>query len=155
LFNDRLNHAIHAAKRHQKGVAVAFMDLDGFKSVNDTFGHEKGDTLLVEVAQRLRDCVRESDSVARLGGDEFTFVFENVLNPRDAATVAEKILAAFTRPFNFEGKDVIITASIGISLYPEDDIEAVGLLKKADAAMYAAKDLGRNTYELFSYISPN
>jgi diguanylate cyclase (GGDEF)-like protein/PAS domain S-box-containing protein len=155
LFNDRLNHAIHAAKRQQKGIAVAFMDLDGFKFINDTFGHEKGDMLLVGVAQRLRDCVRESDSVARLGGDEFTFVFENVQNPHDAATVAEKILAAFTRPFVIEGKDVTITASIGISLYPDDDIETTGLLKKADAAMYAAKDLGRNTYELYSYISSN
>jgi diguanylate cyclase (GGDEF)-like protein/PAS domain S-box-containing protein len=153
LFNDRLNHAIHAAKRQQNGVAVAFMDLDGFKSVNDTFGHEKGDILLVEVAQRLRDSVRESDSVARLGGDEFTFVFENIQNPRDAATVAEKILAAFTRPFEFEGEIVTITASIGISLYPDDDMDASGLLKKADAAMYAAKDFGSNTYELYSYIT--
>lgn len=155
LFNDRLNHAIHSAKRQQNSIAVAFMDLDGFKSVNDSFGHEKGDTLLVEVAHRLRDCVRESDSVARLGGDEFTFVFENVEGPRAAVTVAEKILAAFTTPFEIEGTEVTITASIGISLFPEDDIEATGLLKKADAAMYAAKDLGRNTYELYSYLSSN
>lgn len=150
LFYDRLQHAVHNAKRNGLGVAVAFLDLDGFKSVNDTYGHEKGDFLLQDVANRLNSCVRESDSVARLGGDEFTFIFEKVHQPSDALTIAEKIIDSLSQPFKINGELVYITASIGISLYPGDGEETSELIKKADTAMYAAKDLAQNSYRLYS-----
>ncbi|MCK4977251.1 MAG: PAS domain S-box protein, partial [Anaerolineales bacterium] len=150
LFYDRLQHAVHNAKRNGLGIAVAFLDLDGFKSVNDTYGHEKGDFLLQDVASRLNSCVRESDSVARLGGDEFTFIFEKVHDPGDAITIAEKIIDSLTKPFKIDGEFVYITASIGISLYPEDGNDTAELIKKADTAMYAAKDLAQNSYRLYS-----
>ncbi len=150
LFYDRLQHAVHNARRNGLGVAVAFLDLDGFKSVNDTYGHEKGDFLLQDVASRLNGCVRESDSVARLGGDEFTFIFEKVRHPDDAITIAEKIIESLSKPFKINGELVYITASIGISLYPKDGDETSELIKKADTAMYAAKDLAQNSYKLYS-----
>ena len=150
LFYDRLQHAVHNAKRNGLGIAVAFLDLDGFKSVNDTYGHEKGDFLLQDVASRLNSCVRESDSVARLGGDEFTFIFEKVHDPGDAITIAEKIIDSLTKPFKIDGDFIYITASIGISLYPEDGDDTAELIKKADTAMYAAKDLAQNSYRLYS-----
>lgn len=150
LFYDRLQHAVQNAKRNGLGVAVAFLDLDGFKSVNDTYGHEKGDFLLQDVASRLNSCVRESDSVARLGGDEFTFIFEKVRQPSDAITIAEKIIETLSKPFKINGELVYITASIGISLYPDDGEQTSELIKKADTAMYAAKDLAQNSYRLYS-----
>ena len=150
LFYDRLEHAVHTAKRNDLGIAVAFLDLDGFKSVNDTYGHEKGDLVLRDVANRLNSCVRESDSVARLGGDEFTFIFEKVRHPGDAITIAEKIIDSLTQPFEINGEFVYLTASIGISLYPEDGDDTAELIKKADTAMYAAKDLAQNSYRLYS-----
>lgn len=153
LFYDRLQHAVHNAKRNGLGVAVAFLDLDGFKSVNDTYGHEKGDFLLQDVASRLNGCVRESDSVARLGGDEFTFIFEKVHDPGDAITIAEKIIESLSKPFKINSELVYITASIGISLYPNDGEDTSELIKKADTAMYAAKDLAQNSYKLYSSIS--
>lgn len=149
LFYDRLNHALHLAKRQEKRVAVLFLDLDDFKSVNDSFGHAKGDQLLHLVADRLNRSLRESDSVGRLGGDEFAFVFENILKTEDAAEAAVRLLTALSVPFSIDEHEFSITASIGISLSPDDGEGAEDLVKYADEAMYRSKELGRNTYQFY------
>ena len=150
LFYERLNHALRVARRKQSQVVVMFMDLDGFKQVNDTFGHEQGDLLLGQVANRLSEQVRETDLVARLSGDEFAFVFEDMEKPEFAALVARKILEAMSRPFVVVENEIKISASLGVSRGPADGEEAEQLLKNADAAMYRAKELGKNTYQFFS-----
>ncbi|MBI5910806.1 MAG: diguanylate cyclase [Betaproteobacteria bacterium] len=144
LFIDRLNQQVVAARRHPRtSVAVMFLDLDRFKEINDTLGHEAGDELLKHVAARLRGSVRESDTVARLGGDEFTVLLPSPAARTDAQRVAVKIIEAMSRPFMVAGREVRVTASIGASLCPDDGSEAETLLRNADAAMYSAKQQGR------------
>ncbi len=150
LFNDRLNHALSLAKRNQQQVAVIFLDLDNFKMVNDTLGHEKGDELLIEVSQRISKCLRKSDTVSRIGGDEFAFVLENVISPQDITQIIGKISGAISAPIMLGGQIWNITPSIGITLFPVDGEDAETLLKKADIAMYAVKEKGKNGYHFFS-----
>lgn len=149
LFNDRLNQAVAKAKRSGQHFAVLFLDLDGFKEVNDHFGHQKGDGILQQVAQRLKGCLRESDTLARLGGDEFSLILEDIQDTRSTAAVPQKLLVALTEPFYLDENKITITASIGVSLYPDDGDSTELLLKKADAAMYRAKELGGDTYVYF------
>ena len=147
LFYDRLKHALAEAKRNQWMVGVMFVDLDRFKNINDTLGHATGDGLLQQVAERLRDAVRASDTVGRLGGDEFAIVLSNLATTRDAEAAAQKIMASFSEPFRVDQAELFATASIGITLYPEDSADLDALITNADFAMYRAKEKGRNTYE--------
>ncbi len=144
LFRDRLDKALAAARRHRSLVAVALLDLNGFKAVNDRLGHAAGDALLRRVGERLREALRETDTVARLGGDEFALVIEDLRRPEDAAIVGRKILDAVAPPFAFEGTRVEVTASIGMALHPRDGEDAERLIERADAAMYRAKREGGN-----------
>jgi diguanylate cyclase (GGDEF)-like protein/PAS domain S-box-containing protein len=154
LFKDRLTVALSHAQRDHSRIAVLFLDLDRFKVINDSLGHNIGDQLLQAVAARVQSCVRESDTVARLGGDEFTLMIPNLQRSEDAAPVAQKILEAVRYPFHIEGREFFITTSIGISLYPEDGTDAETLIKNADTAMYQAKEQGRDNYQLFNaYIN--
>lgn len=146
LLQDRLNREIAAAQRKHTGFAVIYIDIDRFKEINDTWGHDAGDAILRAVASRLRSALRRSDTLARLGGDEFVAVLENAGKPAFALSVAEKLLAACVRPCRLNGHPV--TVSIGISLYPQHARTAEALLKCADSAMYQAKAAGRNTYRL-------
>ncbi len=148
LFTDRLTQSLSRARRSGKPVAVMFVDLDHFKSINDTLGHEAGDELLLEMAIRLRANVREDDTVARLGGDEFTIILAELRQAEDAVNVAEKIIKAVQEPLTIEGTSIKISASIGISLFPDDGTDAESLLRNADSAMYRAKESGRNNYQL-------
>jgi diguanylate cyclase (GGDEF)-like protein/PAS domain S-box-containing protein len=149
LFKDRLTVALSHAQRDRARLAVLFLDLDRFKVINDSLGHNIGDQLLQAVAARVQSCVRESDTVARLGGDEFTLLLP-LNRSDDAAPVAQKILEAIRYPFHIEGREFFITTSLGISLYPEDGTDAETLIKNADTAMYQAKELGRDNYQLFN-----
>ncbi len=149
LYMERLALALAHAHRNRKMAAVMFFDLDRFKIVNDTLGHTAGDELLQEVAKRVAACLREDDTVARLGGDEFTVILEGIGNERDVAPVAQKIIDALARPISLGEQEMFITASIGISVYPNDGLDAQTLVKNADAAMYRAKDLGKNNYQFF------
>ncbi|MBI3916528.1 MAG: EAL domain-containing protein [Betaproteobacteria bacterium] len=149
-FQDRCKEAFLRANRHGKPVGVLFIDLDRFKAINDSLGHAMGDGLLQSVAERLKQCVREIDTVARTGGDEFIILLDEMKESQDAATVAEKLLVALSKPFTLGDHDLVISASIGISCYPEDGGDTQILLKNADAAMYSAKKQGRNTYRFFS-----
>lgn len=126
-----------------------FIDLDGFKAVNDTLGHEAGDQLLKGAGERLRACVRESDTVARLGGDEFTVIMEGVEGREGAAVVAQRVIDTLEVPFDLNGKQGHVSASIGIALLPEDAADSEGLLRNADTAMYAAKSQGKANYKFF------
>lgn len=150
LFRDRLSQALAHAKRNSLQLALLFIDLDNFKHINDSMGHEVGDLLLKEVAGRLVTCVREEDTVARLGGDEFTLVLHEVKGERGAVQVARKVLESLARPMNLKDNEVRIGASIGITLYPADGEDLASLLRNADMAMYRAKRQGRNTYQLFT-----
>jgi len=150
LFQSRLDHALAVAKRRKLLAALLVLDLDRFKGVNDTLGHHAGDQLLVLVAERLRACVRESDTVARLGGDEFTVILNDVTSAEEVSVVARKILAALSGPFHLEDHEIYVTPSIGITLYPHDGVTPTGLLKNADAAMYQAKNLGRNNFQFYT-----
>jgi diguanylate cyclase (GGDEF)-like protein len=149
LFRDRLTHAMAQADRYQQKLAVMFLDLDRFKAINDTLGHNVGDQLLRIAAERLRTCVRDCDTVARLGGDEFTVIVEDVVDTQTAAIVAQKIIDTFAQPFNLHGHEVFVTTSIGITLYPDDDEQIDHLLRNADAAMYRAKECGRNNFQFY------
>jgi diguanylate cyclase (GGDEF)-like protein/PAS domain S-box-containing protein len=148
LFYDRLAQALTLARRDERGLAVLFLDLDQFKLVNDTLGHAAGDRLLVEISRRLQHTLRESDTVARVGGDEFTLLLRNIDEGTDAARAAQKVLEAIARPAEVDGQRLYLTTSIGISLYPADGEEAEALMTSADIAMYRAKELGRNRYQL-------
>jgi len=150
LFNDRLNHAIALARRGEHVIALLFIDLDHFKNINDSLGHLVGDQLLIAVSQRLKNLVRQTDTVARLGGDEFVVLMESKVSHATASTLADKLVAAFRQPFPVNGTDLHIGGSIGITLYPEDGTDAVTLLKNADAAMYRAKDAGRDGHMRYS-----
>jgi len=151
LLLDRLNQSLVQAKRHQRSVAVMFLDLDRFKLINDTLGHDVGDELLKAVATRLNACVRSGDTVSRQGGDEFIIVLAEVAQPPDAALVAEKIIDALGQPISVNGHELQITTSIGIAIFPVNGTDdAQELMKKADKAMYAVKEAGRNGYRFYS-----
>ena len=146
LFQDRLNHAIAKARRDKESIAVLYLDLDGFKLVNDTYGHDVGDKLLCETAKRILSCVRDSDTVARMGGDEFTVILSNVETPKNTDRVVSKIVDAIADPYVLNGKSCKVSVSIGIALFPGHGKTAEQLLKIADAAMYLAKQSGKNCY---------
>jgi diguanylate cyclase (GGDEF)-like protein len=150
MFNILLTKSIGEAYRYNRKLAVAFLDLDRFKQINDTLGHEAGDQLLQEVALRLRACVRDSDTVARLGGDEFVVLLPELADGKYAAMVAQKILVQLGREFTLIGQEFHITASIGISTYPQDGLDDLTLTKNADIAMYQAKAEGKNTFQFYS-----
>ena len=150
LFSKLLTRGIRLAHRHQRRLAVLFLDLDRFKQINDTLGHEAGDQLLQEVARRLQACLRDSDTVARLGGDEFVVLLPELESAEYAAVVAQKILSALEQPFSLLGQDFRVTASIGICTYPEDGTDELTLTKHADVAMYQAKAEGQNNYQFYS-----
>ena len=149
LFHDRLTQAVAHADRNAKLTAIFFLDLDRFKTVNDTFGHEFGDLLLVSVADRLASIVRKCDTLARMGGDEFTVLLETG-NIQEAEAVAQKITESFTRPFLIDGQEIFTSTSIGITVYPLDASDIDTLIKNADTAMYHAKNEGRNNYQLYA-----
>jgi diguanylate cyclase (GGDEF)-like protein/PAS domain S-box-containing protein len=150
LMQDRLNQAILSARREQKHVGLLFIDLDRFKLVNDTLGHETGDYVLRDIARRLSKVVREGDTVSREGGDEFVIVLPNLAKPEAAQVVANKVLIEMARPIEVSGHELTVTASIGIAHYPNDATDVQQLLKHADSAMYQAKDSGRNTSRFFT-----
>ncbi|NMG32482.1 EAL domain-containing protein [Aromatoleum evansii] len=150
MFANALPKTLKRAPRHQKKVALLFLDLDRFKLINDTLGHAAGDQLLQEVARRLQQCVRGEDLVARLGGDEFTIVLEEINEAEDVTLVAGKIIAALAEPIVIQQRKVVTSTSIGISIYPNDADSAEDLAKAADAAMYRAKARGRNTFEFYT-----
>ncbi len=150
LFNDRLNVAVAQAHRQQQRLGILFLDLDRFKVINDSLGHSLGDRLLQAVAERLEAGVREGDTVARLGGDEFILLLPGIARADDIARVAEKILDSLRLPFRLEGRDLFVTASIGLSLYPEDGLDGETLVKNADIAMYRAKEQGRDNFQLYT-----
>jgi diguanylate cyclase (GGDEF)-like protein/PAS domain S-box-containing protein len=150
LFRDHLDLAIAQARRSGTGLSVLFLDVDHFKVINDSLGHSLGDRLIREVADRVRACIREGDTVARLGGDEFIVLLTGVGQAVGAAKVAEKALVSIRSPFNLEGHELFVTASVGVSVYPADGEDAETLVKNADVAMYRAKDQGRDGYQLFA-----
>lgn len=148
LFNDRLDHALAAARRNCGAFALLCIDIDRFKQVNDTYGHEAGDELLREIATRLAQSVRGNDTVARWGGDEFVAILDGIAGQQLAARVVSKLLTACSRPYAVRGRDYVITLSIGVSLYPWDGHDAATLLERADRAMYEVKARGRNGYRI-------
>ncbi|MDN5848359.1 MAG: EAL domain-containing protein, partial [Nitrococcus sp.] len=150
VLREHLKHALAQAHRYGWHVAVMFLDLDRFKLINDTLGHEAGDRLLVEVAHRLNHCVRDGDTVARLGGDEFTVVIENTAHSRNVTQIAKKIMRMLARPVTIDGNEIHTSASIGIAVYPQDGENESVLLKNADAAMYRAKEQGRDRYHFYT-----
>jgi len=150
LFRDRLVHSLSHAKRNRVGVAVMYLDIDQFKLVNDALGHSFGDRLLADIAKRLQGALRASDTISRIGGDEFSILLPEVVSAEAVAGVARKVLDSLAQSFNVEGHDFFVTASVGISCFPTDGDDAETLLKCADAAMYRAKELGRNQAQLFT-----
>ena len=150
LLKDRISQAIAAARRNNTKIAVLFLDLDGFKEINDSLGHAVGDNVLQSVARRLVSCVRSSDTVSRQGGDEFVVLLSDIKQPSDAGVMASKILTALAASHRFDQHDLQLTASIGLSTYPEDGQDAEILLKHADTAMYEGKQRGHNNYQFFS-----
>jgi len=149
LLNDRVGQAIALATRYTKKVAVLFLDLDGFKHINDSLGHPIGDKLLQSVAKRLVDCIRGSDSVSRQGGDEFVLLLLELERAEDAAVTARRMLEAVAQPHTIDQHDLHVTASIGLSIYPDDGLDAETLIKNADTAMYQAKENGRRSFQFF------
>jgi diguanylate cyclase (GGDEF)-like protein len=147
LFRDRLNEAVKDSTRYKRKFSLMFIDLDNFKPVNDNLGHDVGDEVLKEVAGRLLLCVRSSDTVARIGGDEFTIILHSILEPKNTAIVAKKIIDALSAPFHIKGNEIKIGASVGISIFPENGDTIETLLKCADDAMYDAKNNGKNQYK--------
>jgi len=152
LFIDRLRLASAQAQRRDKRLAVLFIDLDRFKEINDTLGHQAGDELLITVAQRMTRCIREADTLARLGGDEFTVLLPDVMRMDDVCKTARRIVASLETPQRINGQRVQISTSIGIAIYPDDGLDADTLLANADAAMYRAKKRGRNRFEFYSEV---
>jgi diguanylate cyclase (GGDEF)-like protein/PAS domain S-box-containing protein len=150
LFQDRLRHAMAQADRHKKQMALLYLDLDHFKSVNDALGHQAGDELLVEATKRIKHHIRESDTAARLGGDEFTIVLEQLDNHTQVTQVAENLLSALNKVYKIDSHEVFVSASMGITFYPSDGKDVESLLQNADSAMYLAKERGRDTYYFFT-----
>jgi diguanylate cyclase (GGDEF)-like protein/PAS domain S-box-containing protein len=150
LLNERLEQAIRRAERHGSQLAVIFLDLDNFKHINDSLGHPAGDRLLQIVANYLQDSVRQEDTVARIGGDEFVALMEDIGRPANAGIAAEKLMSIFDEPIQLEGREIGVSASLGISLYPRDGVDPSMLLRNADAAMYRAKAEGRNAYQFYT-----
>lgn len=149
LLYDRIRHAITVAEREKKQLAVLMLDLDRFKKINESLGHHAGDELLCEVARRLTESIRHSDTVARHGGDEFVLVLADVLEQHHIIHILKSLLAAFEQPFKVGGESFNITISIGVALYPQDGTEPAVLIKNADSAMYVAKEQGRNLYQFY------
>jgi diguanylate cyclase (GGDEF)-like protein/PAS domain S-box-containing protein len=149
LLNDRLSQAIASARRQRHRLAVLFLDLDRFKQINDTLGHEIGDGLLQSVARRLVESVRRSDTVSRQGGDEFVLLLSRVDEAEDAAASVQKVIKALAAPLDVDGHRLHVTASIGLSIYPDDGQDADTLIRNADVAMYRAKERGRNVYQFY------
>ena len=152
LLLDRVQQALVRAARENEQVAVLFLDLDGFKAINDTVGHHFGDRFLGEVAARLQSKIREQDTVARLGGDEFAIVLEGVTSMTDVSNVSRKIISSLAKPFLLDGREMYVTGSIGVSRFPADGEDVNTLLRKADSAMYRAKQVGKNTYRFYSEV---
>jgi diguanylate cyclase (GGDEF)-like protein len=150
LLADRMRVAIAQATRYSHRLALLFVDLDRFKLVNDSLGHEIGDKLLKVVAERMRSSVRDADTISRVGGDEFIVLLGQVDTPEDAARVARKIITALSQPYKIEEHELALTASVGISIYPDSAKEARSLMRNADASMYSAKEAGRNRYQFYS-----
>jgi diguanylate cyclase (GGDEF)-like protein/PAS domain S-box-containing protein len=152
LLDDRLTRAMAAARRYRHRLAVLFLDLDRFKHVNDSRGHVAGDIVLRSVARRLVACVRDSDTVSRQGGDEFVVLLPEIAHADDAAASAKKIVAAVASPHTVGRHRLELTATIGISIYPDDGPDAETLVRRADTAMYCGKNRGRNTYQFFERL---
>jgi len=149
LCMDRIKYALKSAARAQSMVAVMFLDLDHFKDINDSLGHAVGDQLLKSTSRRLQDCIRSEDTLARLGGDEFVIILNNIFDSENVIDVVDKIVASFETPFKLSNYEVNTTVSIGVCTYPDDGTDVDSLMKAADAAMYKAKEAGRNTYEFY------
>jgi len=152
LFFDRLQHALARARRTKRKVAILFIDLDGFKQVNDTYGHAIGDRLLQAITKRLETCFRESDTLARMGGDEFTLILENITGLEQAITLSERVLSSLEELFLIQGHEISVSASLGLSLFPEDGEEGELLVNHADNAMYAAKRTGKGGLMVYQYL---
>jgi len=150
LFTDRLQVAIANAHRHGHRLAIMFLDLDLFKRINDSLGHGIGDLVLVETSRRLAKCVREGDTVSRLGGDEFVVLLPEIAEIEDVAKSADRVISLVKQPFVVDDHELYVTASIGIAVYPEDGATVETLIKNADTAMYRAKDIGRNSYQMYT-----
>ena len=150
LLDDRLEQGLKAARRNEERVAVLFVDLDNFKTVNDTLGHTIGDALLREVARRLATCLRDTDTVGRLGGNEFGIILPEISSNEDAAMVASKLIESCAQAHLIEGHELFVTASVGITLFPDDALDSETLIRNADTAMYRARDQGRNAYQFFT-----
>lgn len=151
LLEDRVRMALKHARRERGQMALLYLDLDGFKQVNDQLGHHAGDVLLQQVAERLQGAVRADDTVARLGGDEFMVTLSKVAGTREAARVASKIIEAVAQPYDLEGQNARVTTSVGLALYPEHGDSADALMQNADAALYLAKEAGKNAYRIAGY----
>ncbi len=149
LLNDRLGMALADARRLRKKMALCFIDLDGFKPINDRFGHDKGDQVLIGVAQRMMGTLRATDTVARLGGDEFVVVLSELTHERELVGTLQRLMGAIAMPYELDGQTATVSASIGVTLFPDDDVDAETLLRHADQAMYLAKSRGRNCYHFF------
>lgn len=154
LFNDRLQMALIQARREKLKLAVVFIDLDHFKKVNDTFGHQVGDEVLQTVAKNLKRCLRAGDTLARIGGDEFLLLATNLHDDRDAAEICRKMLAKLSTPLIFQGREVRVTVSMGIAIYPDHGETQQTLVRYADLAMYRSKEKGRNRYHFYTHAIP-
>jgi diguanylate cyclase (GGDEF)-like protein len=150
LFTDLLEHYLSQTRRKQPVGALLLLDLDHFQVVNDSLGHLAGDRLLQSVAERLKECLRDSDTVARMGGDEFMVLLPDIGQAADAAKIAQKLLSVIARPFQLSGQELVVTASIGLSVYPLDGTDGETLIKNADAALYRVKEQGRNHYQFWT-----
>ena len=150
LFNDRLKQLIKQAQRQSSQLAVLFIDLDHFKGINDSMGHEIGDKLLIEVSSRLKSVIRQTDTLARLGGDEFTVILDQINNADAVVAITQHLLEIMSTPIELSGQSLYVTLSVGVAIFPDDGTNAEALLKNADAAMYQAKDDGRNTYQFYT-----
>ena len=150
LFNERLEQSIRRARRKQCSLAVVFIDLDRFKNINDSLGHHVGDELLQQISERLKQAIRSDDTVSRISGDEFVVLLEDVNSPQDTVTAIEKIMAIFQLPFKIRDTEIHSSCSAGISLYPQDGVDAHELMRNADSAMYQAKEQGRNAYQFYT-----